>query len=293
MGIPGALASVISDATHRPFALRDSKPVGGGSINEAYRLEGTDDSRYFLKLNDAQHLPMFAAEAAGLAAIAAANTVQVPRAIAHGIAGRQSYLVLEHLEFSPRGDAHRLGEQLAALHRCTAAQFGFARDNFIGTTPQPNAWAGDWITFWRDQRLGFQLQLAAKNGYGGQLQRLGEKLLDVLPAFFAGYSPQPSLLHGDLWGGNHAYLADGTPAIFDPAAYYGDRECDLAMTELFGGYSADFYAAYRSAWPLDAGYATRRDLYNLYHILNHANLFGGGYVRQAEQMAQRLLFERG
>jgi len=118
---------------------------------------------------------------------------------------------------------------------------------------------------------------------------LGEKLMDTLPAFFENYTPQPSLLHGDLWSGNHAYLADGTPAIFDPASYYGDRECDLAMTELFGGYSADFYAAYRAAYPLDAGYATRRDLYNLYHILNHANLFGSSYARQAEQMMQRLL----
>ncbi len=135
----------------------------------------------------------------------------------------------------------------------------------------------------------FNCVLRRKTVTADQLQRLGEKLMDTLPAFFAGYTPQPSLLHGDLWSGNHAFLADGTPVIFDPAAYYGDRECDLAMTELFGGYSAEFYAAYRAAYPLDAGYATRRDLYNLYHILNHANLFGGGYTRQAEQMMQRLL----
>ena len=113
--------------------------------------------------------------------------------------------------------------------------------------------------------------------------------MDALPGFFDVYTPQPALLHGDLWSGNHAFLADGTPTLFDPAAYYGDRECDLAMTELFGGYSADFYAAYRAAYPLDAGYAMRRELYNLYHILNHANLFGGGYARQAEQTMQRLL----
>ena len=137
------------------------------------------------------------------------------------------------------------------------------------------------------------MRLAGENGYGAQLQRPGERLLDALPAFFAGYLPQPSLLHGDLWGGNHAFLADGAPAIFDPAAYFGDREADLAMTELFGGYPADFYAAYRAAWPLDAGYAARRNLYNLYHILNHANLFGGGYAQQAEEMMQRLLAELG
>jgi len=283
------VASAIRDATHRPFTLSNSTPVGGGSINEAYRLEGTNGARYFLKLNDAQHLPMFVAEAEGLNAIAATDTIRVPRPIAYGSAGRQSYLVLEHLELSSRGDTKLLGEQLAALHRCEGKGFGFAQDNFIGTTPQPNDWKENWIDFWREHRLGFQLRLAAQNGCGRQLQRLGEKLLDILPAFFVDYTPQPSLLHGDLWNGNNAYLPDGTPVIFDPAIYYGDRECDLAMTELFGGYPADFYATYRATYPLDAGYSRRRDLYNLYHILNHANLFGGGYARQAEQMMQLLL----
>lgn len=284
-----AIAATITEATGLPFRLTAHTAVAGGDINESFRLDGADGARYFLKLNGAQQHLMFAAEAEALDAIASTNTIRAPRPVAHGIAGRQSYLVLEHLELSSRGNAHLLGEQLAALHRCTSPRFGFAQDNFIGTTPQPNTWTDDWITFWRDQRLGFQLQLAAKNGYRGELQQAGEKLLDVLPAFFAGYNPQPSLLHGDLWGGNHAYLTDGTPTIFDPAAYYGDRECDLAMTELFGGYPADFYAAYRAAWPLDAGYAQRRNLYNLYHVLNHANLFGGGYVRQAEQMMRALL----
>ncbi len=289
MAVWGAVASAISDATRRPFALRGTTPIGGGSINGAFRLEGTGGERYFLKLNDARHHPMFASEAAGLDAIAATNTIRVPQPLVHGIAAGKSFLVLEYLELSPRGDARLLGEQLAALHRSTGREYGFVHDNFIGTTPQPNAWTNGWIDFWREQRLGFQLRLAAENGYGGQLHSLGERLLDALPAFFHGYTPQPSLLHGDLWGGNHAFLTNGVPAVFDPAAYYGDRECDLAMTELFGGYPATFYAAYRAAWPLDAGYASRRELYNLYHILNHANLFGGGYVRQAEQMTQRLL----
>jgi protein-ribulosamine 3-kinase len=283
------ISTAIHDVTHRPFMLHATTPIGGGCINEAYRLEGADGSRYFLKLNDSQHYPMFIAEAEGLNAIAATNAIRVPSPIAHGVAGKQSYLVLEYLELSSRGNAKLLGEQLAKLHRCSCKQFGFAQDNFIGATPQPNEQKNNWIKFWREHRLGFQLHLAAQNGYGGQLQRLGEKLLDALPAFFEGYTPQPSLLHGDLWGGNHAYLPDGTPVIFDPATYYGDRECDLAMTELFGGYSADFYAAYRAAYPLDAGYVTRRELYNLYHIFNHANLFGGGYAHQAEQMMQKLL----
>lgn len=289
MAVWDVVASSISDAARCPFALRVVTPVGGGSINDAYRLEGNDGTRYFLKLNAARHHPMFVAEAAGLDCIAATNTLRVPQPVAHGIAGGQSYLVLEHLELSPRGDARLLGEQLAAMHRCRGEGFGGTQDNFIGTMPQPNGWADDWIEFWRQQRLGFQLRLASENGYGDQLQDLGERLLDTLPTFFESYTPQPSLLHGDLWSGNHAYQTDGTPTIFDPAAYYGDRECDLAMTELFGGYPAGFYAAYRAAWPLDEGYATRRELYNAYHILNHANLFGGGYVRQAEQTMQRLL----
>lgn len=289
MTVWDSVASAIREATLHPFTLHKSTPVVGGSINEAYQLEGTDGSRYFLKLNDARHLPMFVAETEGLNAIAVTGTIRVPRPIARGSTGRQSYLVLEHLELSSHGDARLLGVQLAALHRCKGKSFGFAQDNFIGTTQQPNTWKDDWIDFWRKNRLGFQLHLAEQNGYGGSLQDLGERLMEKLPAFFASYTPQPSLLHGDLWSGNHAFLADGTPTIFDPAAYYGDRECDLAMTELFGGYSEDFYAAYRAAYPLDAGYTTRRDLYNLYHILNHANLFGGGYARQAEGKMQRLL----
>jgi fructosamine-3-kinase len=285
------LSAAIHKAANRPFEACGATSVGGGSINESFRLDGTNGECYFLKLNDALNHPMFEAEAAGLDALTATNTVRVPQPIAHGIAGEHSYLVLEYMELSSRGDVRRLGTQLAALHRCKSKYFGFTQDNFIGTTPQPNGWRDNWIDFWREKRLGFQLQLAAKKRYGGQLQNLGEKLMDALPAFFAGYTPQPSLLHGDLWSGNRAFAADGAPTIFDPATYYGDRECDIAMTELFGGYPASFYAAYHAEWPLDAGYARRRNLYNLYHILNHANLFGGSYVRQAEQVLQKLLIE--
>jgi fructosamine-3-kinase len=285
------LSAVIHEATLRPFEVRAATPVGGGCINQTHRLYGRDGRDFFVKLNDAHHHAMFVAEAAGLEAIARTQTVRVPQPVSHGLCGAQSFLVLEYFDLQGRGNAARLGEQLAAMHRCTANQFGFTHDNFLGTTSQPNGWMDDWLTFWREQRLGHQLHLATENGHGGNLQKLGERLMDALPAFFDGYAPQPSLLHGDLWGGNHGYLADGTPAIFDPASYYGDRECDLAMTELFGGYGADFYAAYREAWPLDAGYAIRRELYNLYHILNHANLFGGSYARQAEQTMRKLLAE--
>ena len=283
------ISGAITRATDAPFVLARAVPLGGGDINRAWRLEGQDGSRYFVKANEAARHAMFAAEAAGLQALAETRSVRVPRPVAQGVAGALSFLVLEYLDLGARGDARQLGAQLAALHRATAPQFGFPVDNTIGSTPQPNAWTQEWIAFWRERRLGYQLKLAAGNGHGGRLQDLGARLLEVLPHFYSGYVPRPSLLHGDLWGGNHAYLVDGTPVIYDPAPYYGDREADLAMTELFGGFAADFYRAYNDAWPLDAGYATRSVLYNLYHVLNHANLFGGGYARHAEGMMQRLL----
>ena len=315
------IAAAIGSATRQPFRLTSHTAIGGGCINQTYRISGQDERHFFVKLNSADKLAMFSAEVAGLEEIAATQTIRVPKPITHGIAGKLSYLVLEQLDLTSYGDTPLLGKQLAALHRfspdsvnatplaakevkgghsrpgCSATpchgrtskQFGYTQDNFIGATPQQNGWSDDWMDFWRERRLKFQLLRATENGYGDQLDDLGMKLLDTLPAYFDGYSPQPSLLHGDLWGGNHAFLADGTPAIFDPAVYYGDREVDLAMTELFGGYSADFYTAYRATYPLHEGHALRRDLYNLYHILNHANMFGGGYVRQAEKLMQRLL----
>ncbi len=287
----GDISAAIGAATGRPFELTRAVTLGGGDINSAWRLEGADGARYFVKLNDADKQAMFAAERAGLVEMAKTATVRVPQPVADGVSGRHAFLVLEYLEFEGGGDARRLGEQLARMHRASAPQFGFACDNTIGSTPQPNGWMQDWVGFLRERRLGFQLRLAERNGYDGRLQDLGGRLLDALPVFFRGYTPAPSLLHGDLWGGNHAYLRDGTPVVFDPAPYYGDREADLAMTELFGGFDPQFHAAYRAAWPLDAGYATRKTLYNLYHILNHANLFGGGYARQAEAMIARLLSE--
>ena len=278
---PELLASICAAIGVR---LRTATQVAGGCINAAYRLECQDGARYFLKLGDAGQLPMFAAEAASLAAMEQA--IRVPRTLGHGVSGGHSYLLLEYLKLHADDSGARLGERLAAMHRMTAPRFGFEHDNFIGTTPQQNAWADDWIGFWRDRRLGPQLQLAIRKGF--RLQHAGDRLLAALPALLRGHAPIPSLLHGDLWSGNHARLPCGTPVVFDPAAYYGDRECDIAMTELFGGFTAGFYAAYNASFPLDSGYAGRRDLYTLYHLFNHANLFGAGYAKQAEQMMLRL-----
>jgi fructosamine-3-kinase len=183
-----------------------------------------------------------------------------------------------------------LGAALAGLHRAPAGErFGWHVDNYIGATPQPNAWCASWPEFFRERRLRPQLELAAEQGYGGALQREGERLLARVESLLDGHAPAPSLLHGDLWGGNAAALADGTPVIFDPAVYVGDREADLAMTELFGGFPASFHAAYREAWPLADGHALRRELYNLYHLLNHLNLFGTGYLHRCERVLAGLL----
>jgi len=284
-----SITASIGTATRQAFQLDKDTAIRGGWINQTFRISGKDGRQFFIKLNAADKLAMFSAEVAGLNEIATTQTIRVPQPIAYGTAGSQSFLVLEHLDLGGSGDSVSLGKQLAAMHRCSFGQYGYMQDNFIGSTRQPNAFSDDWVSFWRERRLKYQLQLASRNGYADLLDNLGLKLLDALPAYFEGYSPQPSLLHGDLWGGNHSYLPDGTPVIFDPAIYYGDREADLAMTELFGGYRSDFYTAYRAAYPLHEDYALRRDLYNLYHILNHANMFGGGYARQAEGIMRRLL----
>jgi fructosamine-3-kinase len=250
------------------------------------------DQAYFVKLNTASLLDMFEAESLGLKAMAETETIRVPRPVCSGVADGQSYLVMEYLEMghASRDASAMAGRQLAQMHRSDWHSFGWQRDNTIGSTPQPNDPASSWVEFWRHHRLGFQLDLAARNGYGGALQRGGERLLHGFHVLID-QDPQPSLLHGDLWGGNIGYDREGKPVIFDPAVYYGDREADLAMTELFGGFGNDFYHAYRESWPLAPGYSTRKVLYNLYHILNHLNLFGGGYLGQASSMIDRLLAE--
>lgn len=286
------IATAVSTAVDEPVGDFRASKVGSGDISAAYRLRaGSRD--YFIKTNSAARLDMFEAEVAALTEIAATDTVRVPMPLASGVADGRAYLVLEWLDLHPLDatSAARLGHALAALHRHTAAQFGWKRDNTIGATPQPNAWRGDWVAFWKEQRLGHQLNLAAERGYGGDLQSLGQRLLERCDALFTGYAPVPSLLHGDLWGGNAASDAAGQPVIYDPASYYGDREADLAMTALFGGFPPSFMRAYEGAWPVDEGYRLRRDFYNLYHLLNHLNLFGHGYLARSEAVMQRLLAE--
>ena len=284
------IEAAIRESSGAPFAIESRAGIGGGCINECYVVRGRGHA-YFVKLNAPDRLSMFEAEAAGLDEIARSNTVCVPRTLCHGAGAGASWLVLEHIELGPASGRgmKELGRRLAAMHRVTAPRVGWHRDNTIGATPQTNTPGADWIAFWRQHRLGFQLRLASENGHRGRLLTQGERLLEQLPVFFSGYEPRPSLLHGDLWSGNAAFMRDGTPVIFDPAVYYGDREADIAMTELFGGFPAEFYRAYDEADARDPGYATRKQLYNLYHVLNHLNLFGGGYRAQAERMIGELL----
>ena len=284
-----AIAREIAGILGSPCQDSPETRVAGGSINVCYRWL-SEAGPLFVKVAALEALPMLGAEAAGLAELAGANAVRVPRVRALGAAGGSAFLALEWLA-AGRADAacqRLLGERLAALHRVTAQHFGWSRDNTIGSTPQANTPCGDWTEFFRERRLKPQLALAASRGYA-QLEPWGERLLESVPQLLAGHRPQPSLLHGDLWAGNWLALTTGEPAIFDPAVYYGDREADLGMTRLFGGFGGAFYQAYEAAAPLPGGASLRCELYNLYHVLNHANLFGGGYAGQALVMMQRLL----
>jgi protein-ribulosamine 3-kinase len=261
----------------------------------SYRSE-SEAGPLFMKEGPPESYGMLAAEAAGLAELRSAQAVRVPVVHDVGSTATKAWLALEWLQFSTRagGAAEAaLGEQLALQHRRAAAGFGWHRDNTIGLTPQLNGWSDSWVTFFRERRLRYQLDLAERNGYSGRLRERAALLLERIGEFFTDYQPIPSLLHGDLWGGNWGADDSGRPVIFDPAVYYGDREADLAMTRLFGGFGADFYAAYETAWPVDAGARTRRDLYNLYHVLNHANLFGDSYLPQARALIDNLLAALG
>lgn len=287
-----AIAKHITETTEKDFQVQTHYSISGGCINQAFRIEGLGQN-YFVKINHPNEYEMFASEAASLAELAQPAVIKVPVPICWGQTQESAYLVTEYIAMP--GDARnagiQLGHQLAVLHQVMRTPYGWYRDNYIGSTPQINSQENDWVTFWQKHRLGYQLELAAHKGYNGQLQSKGEQLLDEIGAFFTNYTPSPSLLHGDLWSGNYAVDAEGQPVIFDPAIYYGDRETDIAMTELFGGFPSDFYAAYQDKWVLDVGYPTRKVLYNLYHILNHLNLFGGGYLSQAEGMILKLLSE--
>ena len=276
------------------FQCSVASPIAGGDIHQAYHLlDQRTANSIFIKLNQPQYLPMFVAEAEGLRAIAATGSLLVPKPIACGEASGYSFLAMEFLPLTAPGDQFLLGQQLALVHQSgvqskAAVRYGFESDNFIGLTPQCNQWLNCWSDFWWESRLEPQLALAYQNGFASELKPLQDTLHHASQRLLDSHQPQSSLVHGDLWGGNKGFCESGQPVIFDPACYYGDREVDIAMTELFGGFSDEFYQGYNAQWPLDKGYMDRKSLYNLYHLLNHLNLFGRGYLSQVVGVINRL-----
>jgi protein-ribulosamine 3-kinase len=285
-----AIALEIASQTGLTCTPEPQRQVGGGSISACWRWP-LGSGAAFVKIGPPGALAAFEAEAAGLAELRAARALRIPQTLACGHTEDAAFLALEYLgpAAADEGCERALGAGLALQHSVTAERFGWIRDNTIGSTPQRNDWSADWADFFARQRLRPQLELAVRNGFGALLMARGERLLEAVPRLLAGHGPAASLLHGDLWGGNWMAIAGGVPAIFDPAVYFGDREADLAMTRLFGGFGPHFYRAYEAAAPLPAGAGARVELYNLYHVLNHANLFGDGYARQAVALIDRLL----
>jgi fructosamine-3-kinase len=282
------IAQAISRETEQEFAIANTKSVSGGCINQGYQVSSKNRT-YFVKLNDVSQVDMFVAEALGLKQMYATKTITVPQPICWGTAANSSYIVLQWLDLGGGNNQSwtEMGRQLAAMHRVgTSKDFGWSRNNTIGSTPQINTWMDNWADFFAEQRIGYQLKLAKRRGGNFPDQN---RVVDAVRNKLNERQPQASLVHGDLWSGNAAISSDGTPIILDPATYYGDRETDLAMTELFGGFPTAFYHGYNQAWELDSGYRQRKSIYNLYHVLNHFNLFGGGYASQAQTIIQRLI----
>jgi protein-ribulosamine 3-kinase len=258
------------------LCIDSARYVSGGCIHRCYEVR-IGGARRFLKTNGVEYSDAFAAEADGLRALRDVG-LRAPEPLAHGVVGTYAYLLLEFLELASRGEFAALGGMLGNAHRRPASRFGWARDNYIGLTTQKNAWCGDWAEFWMTRRLEPQVSMARGKGFDVAMPSMH---------LLKNHKPKPSLLHGDLWSGNAGFTKAG-PVVFDPAVYYGDREADLAMTELFGGFPREFYRAYNETFPLDAGYEKRKHLYNLYHLLNHLNLFGGGYLGQVKSCLRLL-----
>ncbi|WP_136486383.1 fructosamine kinase family protein [Vibrio sp. H11] len=283
-----AIAQQLSDTLMFQYDITEKTRLDGGDINECYMISDGRE-RYFVKLNQRDYLPQYEIEAENLRILRESNTVFVPELVMVGASKTHAFIILNYLATKPLDDAahsYQFGQQLARLHQWgDQKEYGFDVDNFIGNIVQPNQWTKKWNHFFAEQRIGWQLQLLREKGI--ELVNI-EEFVDLVTQRLASHHPRPSLLHGDLWNGNVANSAFG-PVCFDPSCYWGDRECDLAMTELFGGFHNDFYRGYYSVMPQDAGYEQRRDIYNLYHLLNHTNHFGGQFLEQADQQIKRIL----
>jgi fructosamine-3-kinase len=317
------VSGIVQQALGKEIAAGGMRPVAGGDINDAYMVTLVDGQKVFLKVNTLRNAAFFSAEQEGLAAIRKTNAIGVPEVIATGVfpgagtagvgtAGNGatgnkpladgatvrrtqgcSFLIMEYLEAGPRKADfwERFGRQLAAMHRAETCKwtpggkYGFTQNNFIGAGSQNNAICDSWIDFFREYRLEQQFRLAGEC-FDSDGRKAMLSLLDHLDEYLV--EPEfPSLLHGDLWGGNFVTGPDGGAWLIDPAVYVGHAEADLAMTELFGGFAPAFYGAYQEVSSLVPGYEDRRELYNLYHLLNHLNLFGEGYYGAVMRIVRR------
>ena len=292
MALSGSLIERLSERLSRHLGravdVERAVPVGGGSINDGYRLH-TNEGTFFAKTNRADHSPsMFEAEADGLHRLRATGTVRVPEVIAWGEDHDDTFLLLEHIGSAPKGPMfwEDLGRSLARLHAVTGEHFGLERDNYIGTLRQTNTRHGAWDAFFVQCRLEPQVRMARDRqrlGMGDVLrfERLYMRLADLFPR------ERPALLHGDLWSGNILSDERSAPVLIDPAVYFGHRDMDLAMARLFGGFEAGFFHGYNDEFPLAPGWEERVDLCNLYPLLVHVNLFGGGYAQQVAAVLRR------
>ncbi|MEW6467821.1 MAG: fructosamine kinase family protein [Bacteroidota bacterium] len=286
--IQDSLARLLPAGEQGRCVIKKAVPVGGGSINKAYKLE-TNRGNYFLKINSASKYPlMFGAEVKGLELLRSAGELFVPAAVSTGEEGDDAFIIMDFIEQGKRAKDFffDFGKRLARLHKHSAERFGLAYDNYIGSLPQSNTAHESWADFFIQERLERQLKLGRDSGALGSslaqgFGRLFRRLEEIFPV------ERPSLVHGDLWSGNYMTGPDGTACLFDPAVYYGHREMDIAMSRLFGGFDRDFYLGYNEEFPMEKGWEQRSDICNLYPLLVHVNLFGGSYASQVEAIIRR------
>ncbi|NLS12657.1 fructosamine kinase family protein [Vibrio sp. SM6] len=283
-----AISQQLSETLQFDFNIDERIAIDGGDINQCYMLSDGEE-RYFIKINERRHRVVFEAEARNLAALRASSTLFVPEFVATGATGERAFIILNYIPtraLALDSDSIKLGEQLARLHLWgEQKEYGFDEDNYIGTTLQPNSWHKRWSSFFSEQRVGWQLQLLKEKGV---VFADIDDLIQLIEKQLAGHQPTPSLLHGNLCQGNTSSSPFG-PLCFNPSSYWGDRECDIAMTQLFKPFSDSFYASYQSVAPLDSGFIARQPVYNLYHLLNHCLLFGGEYINQTNDHIRHLL----
>lgn len=280
------ISEQISESIQQDFICDDIREVKAGDSHKSYKISD-GKQRFFVKTNEKHQLSNFEAEREGLDHISHTQLFKVPKVICSGLVSSHSYLVLEYITITQGDDSSwfHFGEALAKMHtEHTQQMYGWQEDNFIGLTPQPNLWQKKWNCFFAEQRIGFMLQLLSEKGI--DLANI-ESVVESVKNLLLGHKPQSSMLHGDLWQGNTGFHSN-QPVIYDPAFYFGDRETDLAMTELFGRFPENFYTGYSSIWPLDEGYHYRKPIYQLYHVLNHALLFGGQYIDSAKIILKNL-----